>query len=177
MRGSHSTRCRLLMAGHSTNILNGQHTFPTRTRQRVECPEQAIARRVACPEQAIARRGLLRNYEMNPESGLSSLPTLHPPSAVPGHAFVYILACKDDSSYIGSAYDVAKRLAEHAGHRGAKFTRDRPGATTCLHRRAPFSPRSRAKGTPPETLASCQEAGLDPKSDRTPQGAELISWA
>jgi len=30
--------------------------------------------------------------------------------------------------YIGSAYNVAKRLAEHGGNRGAKFTQDHPGA-------------------------------------------------
>ncbi|MBV8640104.1 MAG: GIY-YIG nuclease family protein [Verrucomicrobia bacterium] len=43
------------------------------------------------------------------------------------HAFVYILACKDGSLYIGNAYDVGKRLTEHEGCRGAKFTRDHPG--------------------------------------------------
>ena len=115
MRGSHSTRYRLLVAGHSTRAMNSM--FARYKRKRVECPEQAIA-----------RRRVAAKLRMNSESDLSSLATLHPPSAVPGRAFVYILACKDDSLYIGSAYDVAKRLAEHGGHRGAKFTRDHPGA-------------------------------------------------
>src|ERR1700676_4787333 len=58
---------------------------------------------------------------------LSDLPTREPPAPVSGNAFVYILACSDGAIYVGSAGDVPKRLAEHGGPKGAKFTRDHPG--------------------------------------------------
>jgi predicted GIY-YIG superfamily endonuclease len=59
---------------------------------------------------------------------LSHLPTREPPAPVTGTAFVYILACSDGAIYVGSAGDIAKRLAEHGGPKGAKFTRNHPGA-------------------------------------------------
>ena len=64
---------------------------------------------------------------MNQRDDLSNLPTQEPPAPVRGNAFVYILACSDGAVYVGSAGDVAKRLAEHGGPKGAKFTRDHPG--------------------------------------------------
>ena len=65
---------------------------------------------------------------MNHSDDLSDLPTREPPAPVSGNAFVYILGCSDGAVYIGSATDVAKRLTEHGGPKGAKFTRDHPGA-------------------------------------------------
>ena len=65
---------------------------------------------------------------MNPRDDLSQLPTREPPAPVSGNAFVYILVCLDGAIYVGSAGDVAKRLAEHGGPKGAKFTQDHPGA-------------------------------------------------
>ena len=64
---------------------------------------------------------------MNQRDDLSHLPMREPPAPVSGNAFVYILACSDGAVYVGSAGDVAKRLAEHGGPKGAKFTRDHPG--------------------------------------------------
>jgi predicted GIY-YIG superfamily endonuclease len=64
---------------------------------------------------------------MNRQNDLSDLPTLDPPAPVSGNAFVYILACSDGAVYVGSAGDVAKRLTEHGGPKGAKFTRDHQG--------------------------------------------------
>jgi putative endonuclease len=64
---------------------------------------------------------------MNQRDDLSHLPTREPPAPVSGNSFVYILACLDGAVYVGSAGDLAKRLAEHGGSRGAKFTRDHPG--------------------------------------------------
>jgi putative endonuclease len=64
---------------------------------------------------------------MNQQDNLSQLPTREPPAPVSRNAFVYILACSDGAVYVGSAGDVAKRLAEHGGPKGAKFTRDHPG--------------------------------------------------
>lgn len=37
--------------------------------------------------------------------------------------FVYILRCKDGSLYTGITTDIARRLAEHASGKGAKYTR------------------------------------------------------
>ena len=63
---------------------------------------------------------------MTQPDDLSHLPTRGPPAPVSGSAFVYILACSDGAIYVGSAGDVPKRLAEHGGTKGAKFTRDHP---------------------------------------------------
>jgi putative endonuclease len=65
---------------------------------------------------------------VNQRDDLSQLPTREPPAPVSRNAFVYILACSDGALYIGSAGDVAKRLAEHGGPKGAKFTHDHPRA-------------------------------------------------
>ncbi len=40
-------------------------------------------------------------------------------------AFVYIVRCRDGTFYIGTARDVAKRLALHDAGKGAKYTRSR----------------------------------------------------
>jgi len=40
-------------------------------------------------------------------------------------AFVYILKCADRTYYIGTARDIAKRLAVHNARKGAKYTRSR----------------------------------------------------
>ena len=57
---------------------------------------------------------------MNKRDDLSHLPTREPPAPVSGNAFVYILACSDGAVYVGSAGDVAKRLAEHGGPRAQR---------------------------------------------------------
>ena len=64
----------------------------------------------------------------NRREDVSRLPTREPPGAVRDSAFVYILACADGWLYVGHAMNVAKRLAEHGGPKGAKFTVDHPGA-------------------------------------------------
>jgi putative endonuclease len=58
---------------------------------------------------------------------LSCLVTLEPPAPVAECAFVYILACSADALYIGSARDLAVRIAQHGASKGAKFTRDHSG--------------------------------------------------
>ena len=40
-------------------------------------------------------------------------------------ASVYILRCADATFYIGTARDVAKRLAQHNARKGAKYTKPR----------------------------------------------------
>jgi putative endonuclease len=40
-------------------------------------------------------------------------------------AFVYIVRCRDNTLYIGTARDITKRLALHDAGKGAKYTRSR----------------------------------------------------
>jgi putative endonuclease len=72
-------------------------------------------------------------------SDICNLPTLEAPAPVSGNTFVYILACSDGALYVGSAGDVAKRLTEHSGPKGAKFTRDHPGVRL-VYVEGPLSP-------------------------------------
>lgn len=46
--------------------------------------------------------------------------------SVPTPWFVYLIECADGSIYTGIATDVARRYAEHAAGRGARYTRSRP---------------------------------------------------
>jgi predicted GIY-YIG superfamily endonuclease len=71
---------------------------------------------------------------------LTSLPSLEPPPAVSGHAFVYMLVCSDGALYIGSTGNLLVRLKEHGGPNGAKFTRDHPGGRL-VYFEGPFSIR------------------------------------
>ena len=78
---------------------------------------------------------------MPQRNDLSDLPTREPPPPLSGNVFLYILACSDGGLYVGrarSAGDVAKRLAEHGGSKGAKYTRDHPGARL-IYFDGPFS--------------------------------------
>jgi putative endonuclease len=76
---------------------------------------------------------------MSHRDDLSHLPTQEPPAYVTGNAFIYILGCSDGALYVGSAGDVAKRLTEHGGPKGSKFTRDHSGARL-LSIEGPLSP-------------------------------------
>ena len=40
-------------------------------------------------------------------------------------AYVYIVRCRDGTLYIGTARDIAQRLAQHDAGKGAKYTRSR----------------------------------------------------
>jgi putative endonuclease len=42
--------------------------------------------------------------------------------------FVYVIECRDGSLYTGIAVDVAKRYAQHATGKGARYTRSHPPA-------------------------------------------------
>ena len=42
--------------------------------------------------------------------------------------YVYIVRCNDDSLYTGITDDVERRVAQHAGRRGAKYFRGRQPA-------------------------------------------------
>ena len=53
-------------------------------------------------------------------------------------AFVYIVRCRDDSLYIGTARDIAARLAQHDAGKGAKYTRSR-GPVKLLWQEGPMT--------------------------------------
>ncbi|AOS44753.1 GIY-YIG nuclease superfamily protein [Lacunisphaera limnophila] len=53
-------------------------------------------------------------------------------------AHVYIVRCRDGTLYIGTARDVAKRLAQHDAGKGAKYTRAR-GPVTLLWSEGPMT--------------------------------------
>lgn len=40
--------------------------------------------------------------------------------------YVYLLECRDGSLYTGITTDVARRYAQHAAGKGARYTRSRP---------------------------------------------------
>jgi putative endonuclease len=53
-------------------------------------------------------------------------------------AYVYIVRCRDDTLYIGTARNVTKRLAQHDAGKGAKYTRSR-GPVTLLWQEGPMT--------------------------------------
>ena len=53
-------------------------------------------------------------------------------------AFVYIVRCRDGTLYIGTARDIAKRLALHDAGKGAKYTRSR-GPVELLWQEGPMT--------------------------------------
>jgi putative endonuclease len=105
---------------------------------------------------------------------LSHLPTREPPLPVSGNAFIYILACPDGAIYVGSAGDVAKRLAEHGGPKGAKFTRNHPGARL-IYVEGPPSLTPALQRDSAQALELSQEIGPDSKSDRTFAATQQVS--
>ena len=53
-------------------------------------------------------------------------------------AYVYLVRCRDDTFYIGTARDIAKRLAQHDAGKGAKYTRSR-GPVKLLWKEGPMT--------------------------------------
>ena len=106
---------------------------------------------------------------------LSHFPTREPPILVSGRAFVYILACADGVIYVGSAGDVAQRLGEHGGQKGAKFTRDHPGGRL-VYVEGPLSiTLALQRERQIKRLEPRQEIGSGWKSDRCFEKAKSIS--
>lgn len=64
-------------------------------------------------------------------------PTINPPAPIPEGVYVYILACAHGAYYVGSARDIARRLAQHKAGLGAKFTRDH-GDVKLIYVEGPF---------------------------------------
>ena len=64
--------------------------------------------------------------------------------------FLYLIECRDGSLYTGITTDVARRYVQHAGGKGARYTRAHPplqllGAVECPDR----STASRMRSMPP----------------------------
>lgn len=57
--------------------------------------------------------------------------------------YVYLIECRDGSVYTGIATDVARRYAEHAAGKGARYTRAHPP----LRLLAQFEHRDRASAS------------------------------
>lgn len=53
-------------------------------------------------------------------------------------AHVYLVRCRDGTFYIGTARDIARRLAQHDAGKGAKYTRSR-GPVTLLWSEGPMT--------------------------------------
>jgi len=53
-------------------------------------------------------------------------------------AYVYLVRCRDDTLYIGTARDVTQRLAQHDAGKGAKYTRSR-GPVQLLWQEGPMT--------------------------------------
>jgi putative endonuclease len=79
--------------------------------------------------------------------------------------YVYLIECRDGSVYTGIATDVARRYAEHAAGKGARYTRAHPPLRLLAH----FEYRDRAAAsraehaikqlTPAKKRALCEESG------------------
>ena len=68
--------------------------------------------------------------------------------------FVYLIECVDGSLYAGIATDVDRRYAEHAGGRGARYTRSHKprallGAVACADRSAALKAEHALRQLPP----------------------------
>jgi putative endonuclease len=58
--------------------------------------------------------------------------------------FVYILLCADETFYVGSTDNIERRVVEHAGGKGARYTRGR-GPVKVVYLET-FQTRSQAMG-------------------------------
>lgn len=82
--------------------------------------------------------------------------------------FVYLLECRDGSIYTGIATDVARRYAEHAAGKGARYTRARPPVRLLASfEHTDRSSASRAEYaikrlTPARKRALCGDVAADP---------------
>src|SRR5262249_1641159 len=130
----HSTRFACSWQAIRRASLAHGRPFDLRQTQAVAMAQRSAANALSKPEarrrvRSICKDNPLANplVSQHPEGDLLQFPTRETPPPASGSAFVYILACADGGIYVGSACDVAKRLSEHCGSKGAKFTRDHPG--------------------------------------------------
>ena len=80
--------------------------------------------------------------------------------------YVYMLRCGDGSLYTGSTTDVERRLREHQGGTGARYTRSRP-PVTLAYAEAPDRSAAQRREAAIKKLPRAQKLKLIGKGERT----------
>ena len=81
--------------------------------------------------------------------------------------YVYMLRCGDGSLYTGSTTDVERRLREHQGGTGARYTRSRPPVTLAYAEGAPDRSAAQRREAAIKKLPRAQKLKLIGKGERT----------
>ena len=81
--------------------------------------------------------------------------------------YVYMLRCGDGSLYTGSTTDVERRLREHQGGTGARYTRSRPPVTLAYAEEAPDRSAAQRREAAIKKLPRAQKLKLNGKGERT----------
>ena len=81
--------------------------------------------------------------------------------------YVYMLRCGDGSLYTGSTTDVERRLREHQGGTGARYTRSRPPVTLAYAEEAPDRSAAQRREAAIKKLPRVQKLKLIGKGERT----------
>ena len=80
--------------------------------------------------------------------------------------YVYMLRCGDGSLYTGSTTDVERRLREHQGVTGARYTRSRPPVTLAYAEEAPDRSAAQRREAAIKKLPRAQKLKLIGKGER-----------
>ena len=81
--------------------------------------------------------------------------------------YVYMLRCGDGSLYTGSTTDVERRLREHQGGTGARYTRSRPPVTLAYAEEAPDRSAAQRREAAIKKLPRVQKLKRIGKGERT----------
>ena len=81
--------------------------------------------------------------------------------------YVYMLRCGDGSLYTGSTTDVERRLREHQGGTGARYTRSRPPVTLAYAEEAPDRSAAQRREAAIKKPPRAQKLKLIGKGERT----------
>lgn len=81
--------------------------------------------------------------------------------------YVYMLRCGDGSLYTGSTTDVERRLREHQGGTGARYTRSRPPVTLAYTEEAPDRSAAQRREAAIKKLPRVQKLKLIGKGEGT----------
>ena len=81
--------------------------------------------------------------------------------------YVYMLRCGDGSLYTGSTTDVERRLREHQGGTGARYTRSRPPVTLAYAEEAPDRSAAQRREAAIKKLPRAQKLKLIGQGERT----------
>ena len=79
--------------------------------------------------------------------------------------YVYMLRCGDGSLYTGSTTDVERRLREHQGGTGARYTRSRPPVTLAYAEEAPDRSAAQRREAAIKKLSRVQKLKLIEKGE------------